>query len=768
VVTFVDDQMGSGGPLTVALNQCAELRRRGHDAQLLAGWRGEGLPPTAVEGVPAHLLRVGGRGQARPTGTAGARFTARLSTWVRRHASTFDLVHIHLSRELAPLLTASLVDRAGLPYVIQTHGDLSPAEGGWDRLAGHALTVPALRAASCRLAIDPAERDAVAALVGSDEAICLLPDGVAAASGPDRAERTSGPLDVVTVGRLHPDKEILTFARAATAALELGVDATFSVIGPDEGEFAALEHLIATEEHLAGRLRYDGALAHEQVLDRLARADLFVLPAADGARSMALLEALAAGVPTICTSENRHALALRARRGALVTRPNEFALAQAIVRLADDVEERVDLGRRGRLVAALAFDLAPVVDALEEQYALALARRYPGADPDEERQVIDLSSPAPIEPLEGTDRMLWVATEVTGHRLALWREVAKLSDLTVALLAPSRSNGQLQLDSAGEPFHVVQLRAEARTGAHGIPAYQATRALRTLIRRRPDAVVLDGWESPAFLAAARWARKAQIPVVASYRVAGERDAAQIASGESSAPGGARVGRVQRRLLRRADAVLASGADSVTAAIGLGVPADRIALLPDQGAGEESSVIDVREGHRYLFLGPLISRTNPDGLIRAFHLAQGLGDVLTVAGNGPMYGPLVELADQLGILESVIFLDEPDPQQRAQALADAHTVVVPSTDEIWGRVVTESVQAGRHVVVSTACSIAGSVESLPTVFVADPAPSGLARAMIFSRQRWAIAQAEKVAAQPLLVTLAMPPELARAGAPRPWI
>ncbi|MFZ0159371.1 MAG: glycosyltransferase, partial [Kineosporiaceae bacterium] len=225
---------------------------------------------------------------------------------------------------------------------------------------------------------------------------------------------------------------------------------------------------------------------------------------------------------------------------------------------------------------------------------------------------------------------------------------------------------------------------------------------------------------------------------------------------------------QRRLLRRADAVLASGADSVTAAIGLGVPADRIALLPDQGAGEESSVIDVREGHRYLFLGPLISRTNPDGLIRAFHLAQGLGDVLTVAGNGPMYGPLVELADQLGILESVIFLDEPDPQQRAQALADAHTVVVPSTDEIWGRVVTESVQAGRHVVVSTACSIAGSVESLPTVFVADPAPSGLARAMIFSRQRWAIAQAEKVAAQPLLVTLAMPPELARAGAPRPWI
>jgi glycosyltransferase involved in cell wall biosynthesis len=775
---FVDDQMGSGGPLTVALNQCAELRRRGHDAQLLAGWRGEGLPPTVLEGVPAHLLRVGGRGQARPTGTAAARFTARLTTWLRHNASTFDLVHIHLSRELVPLLTASLVERAGLPCVIQTHGDLSPAQSGWDRLADHTLTVPALRAASCRLAIDPAERDAVAALIGSHEAIHLLPDGVPA--GPNRAERTSGPLDVVTVGRLHPDKEILTFARAASAALELGLDATFSVIGPDEGELAALEQLIATEEHLHGRLRYEGALAHEQVLDRLARADLFVLPAADGARSMALLEALAAGVPSICTSDCRNALTLRARQAAMVTRPNEFALAQAIVRLADDVEERIDLGRRGRLFAALAFDMGAVADALEEQYALALACRHPAAEEPAhdplgagdgdagQQQLIDVSASAPIEPLEGTDRMLWVATEVTRHRLALWREVAKLSDLTVALLAPSRSNGRVQLDSAAEPFHVVQLRAEARTGAHGIPVYQATRALRTLIRRRPDAVVLDGWESPAFHAAARWARREQIPVVASYRVAGERDAAQLASGEGAAPGGARVGRIQRRLLRRADAVLASGAESVTAAIGLGVPADRISLLPDQGLGEGSSVIDVREGHRFLFLGPLISRTNPDGLVRAFHLAQGLGDVLTIAGSGPLYGPLVELADQLGILDSVIFLDEQDPQQRAQALADAHTVVVPSTDEIWGRVVTESVEAGRHVVVSTACSIAGSVESLPTVFVADPAPSGLARAMIFSRQRWTITQAEKIAAEPLLVTLAMPPELARAGAPRPWL
>ena len=56
VVTLVDDKSSYGGPLTVAVNQCQELRRRGHDAQILAGWRGKGNPPDEVEGVPAHLF----------------------------------------------------------------------------------------------------------------------------------------------------------------------------------------------------------------------------------------------------------------------------------------------------------------------------------------------------------------------------------------------------------------------------------------------------------------------------------------------------------------------------------------------------------------------------------------------------------------------------------------------------------------------------------------------------------------------------------------
>ena len=58
VVTVVDDRSSYGGPLTVAINHCQELSRRGHDARILAGWLGAGEPPTELEGVPARLFPV--------------------------------------------------------------------------------------------------------------------------------------------------------------------------------------------------------------------------------------------------------------------------------------------------------------------------------------------------------------------------------------------------------------------------------------------------------------------------------------------------------------------------------------------------------------------------------------------------------------------------------------------------------------------------------------------------------------------------------------
>jgi glycosyltransferase involved in cell wall biosynthesis len=230
---------------------------------------------------------------------------------------------------------------------------------------------------------------------------------------------------------------------------------------------------------------------------------------------------------------------------------------------------------------------------------------------------------------------------------------------------------------------------------------------------------------------------------------------------------ARAVRARRRLLRRADAVLASGTGSVDAVLQMGIPADRIAHAPelDDAPAPGERVVDVREGHRFAFFGPLVRRTNTEGLLHAFHLVRGIDDLLTVVGEGPLLASLVRLAEELHLGDSVVFVPEPDPATRRRLLADSQTVVVPSTDEIWGRVIAEAVAAERHVVVSTACTMAGSLGERASVFPADPTPAALARAMMTSRQQWDRRRCEEAAYRMVRLPSDASAELAGSSAER---
>lgn len=415
----------------------------------------------------------------------------------------------------------------------------------------------------------------------------------------------------------------------------------------------------------------------------------------------------------------------------------------------------IDLAAPRRPLDAQLDDDRPLPHPPAEEH---LAEGRPAAGRVTGPEVDQTSSGSPEEPELLAERLLWVATTATAHRMALWREVAGRTDLTVAVLAGSHTTWRLVLNSEDEPFHVVRLRARSTITPHGVRIYEPTRALRDLIRTRPDAVVLDGWESPAFHAAARWARREEIPVIAAYQVPGTAGGPVDLSAET----------LQRTLLRQADAVLAAGTASLEAAVRLGVPRDRVALATDPSrtaraarSASSSEVVDVRDGHRFAFVGPLVTPTNPAGVIRAFHLGRGLGDVLTIAGDGPLLEDLVRLSAELGIGDSVIFL--PGEQElRSQVLEEAHTVVVPSTDEVWAPIVHEALDRGRHVVVSTACAVAGSLGSRPTVFVCEPEPTALARAMMSSRQHWGLVAAATPTAPPRSVTLPAAPLLVRAG------
>lgn len=362
VVTLVDDACSYGGPLTVAVNQCRELRRRGHDARILAGWRGSGPAPTELEGVPAHLFRVR---RAVPGLRFSGLFSAALVTWLRRNATTFDVGHLHLARDLVPLSAGVILGRTNVPYVTQTHGMVVPDRRPHARAIDRLATLSVLRRARARFVLTDAEEASIDELLGETCATQRLANGVEASQvrGVQR-----DPLDVLFMARLHPRKRVMDFAAAAEKLIAEGHDATFSIVGPDDGDLPRLEQFLAARPELQGQLRYEGALPHDKALIRLSEAGIYVLPSVDEPFPMTLLEALARGVPAVCTTSCGVASALDERRAAVVVAPDASHITEAIRSLLVSASRRASLSVAAHESAATLFAPDVVTDRLLAAY----------------------------------------------------------------------------------------------------------------------------------------------------------------------------------------------------------------------------------------------------------------------------------------------------------------------------------------------------------------------------------------------------------------
>lgn len=202
--------------------------------------------------------------------------------------------------------------------------------------------------------------------------------------------------------------------------------------------------------------------------------------------------------------------------------------------------------------------------------------------------------------------------------------------------------------------------------------------------------------------------------------------------------------LRRWFFRRVDAVLTAGHASTEAVLAMGVPAERIVTgfnSVDVRTFHEGAVA-VRaakpragSGHAFLYVGQLIERKNVSAALAAFARVAAVEDTFDVVGTGPLAEELQERAGRLGVADRVRLVGHREGDGLIAAYANADTLVLPSTEEVWGLVVNEALAAGLHVVVSDCAGVVPSVRHMPGVFVAAPTVQGLAEAMEASRAEW---------------------------------
>ncbi len=175
------------------------------------------------------------------------------------------------------------------------------------------------------------------------------------------------PLKILSVGRLEWKKGY-EFALSAIKILQdQGLVIEYRIIG--EGEHrAALEfacHQLGIEESV----QFLGALPHDQVIEQLAWADVFLHSAVSEGFCNAVLEAQAVGLPVVCTDAGGLAENVAdGVTGFVVTRRDAKALAEKITLLAENFDLRKTFGLAGVERVRSLFTIEKQLDAWEGFY----------------------------------------------------------------------------------------------------------------------------------------------------------------------------------------------------------------------------------------------------------------------------------------------------------------------------------------------------------------------------------------------------------------
>ncbi len=199
----------------------------------------------------------------------------------------------------------------------------------------------------------------------------IEPEAFETAIGADAARAALGipptaPL-LVYVGRLAKEKDI-PLLLDALAALP---DAVRLVLVGEGPERAALE-AHAVRLGLARRVVFAGGQPHDRVASVLLASDLFVFPSQTETLGLAVIEAMAAGLAVVAVRGGASVdLVQDGDTGRLVA-PEPWALAGAVRDLLDDPERRIEMGRRGRVAAAV-YAQDRIVDRLIALYDEVIA-----------------------------------------------------------------------------------------------------------------------------------------------------------------------------------------------------------------------------------------------------------------------------------------------------------------------------------------------------------------------------------------------------------
>jgi glycosyltransferase involved in cell wall biosynthesis len=365
------------------------IARRGHEVVIMTTDRdaapGESLTPGAMLHDDGVTIRVFAQGWPTRFATSWP-----LAAALDQEIATADVVHIHSLYLFHVWAAARACRRHRKPYLLRPHGTLDPF-------------IRARRAGAKRalgwLFQDRVIRDAAALHWTAEEegvlagASALGARGVVVPNGLDLARYAQLPETgtfrvahpeigsrriVLFLSRLNFKKGLDLLIPGFASATRTHHDLHLVIAGPDDGMEAQTRAWVAANG-IADRVSLVGMLDHQQKLAAFADAAMFVLPSYSENFGIAVVEALACGVPVAISDKVNIWREISAARAGLVAPTTAESVAAQIIALASDPRAARAMGEAGRRLAQERWDWRAIAARLEAVYRAVAAGAAPPA-----------------------------------------------------------------------------------------------------------------------------------------------------------------------------------------------------------------------------------------------------------------------------------------------------------------------------------------------------------------------------------------------------
>ena len=346
-----------GGPSTCAIDLADALGRRGLKVDLVttnaAGPHNLRVKFHQWLDEPTYRIRY-----FRRWGHFEVKFTPALMMWLFHHVTDYDIVHGMSVFNFPAYIYCEACRWRDVPHIIHPQGMFEPwamANKGWKkRVYFRWFKKAQLQRANVIHCLTKHEAESISAL-GVTTPKVIVPNGVnpeSAIKGHPNAfllryPQLANKIRLLFLHRVDPKKGLDILATSFALLHNRFPNIHLIIAGPDPVGYWSTAARFFVSKGCAAAVTYTGMLTGQDKADALAAADIFVAPSYSEGFSMSVLEAMAAGLPSVITTGCNFPEATAAKV-ALEVPIDATAFAEALASLIENLPVTREMGQRAR------------------------------------------------------------------------------------------------------------------------------------------------------------------------------------------------------------------------------------------------------------------------------------------------------------------------------------------------------------------------------------------------------------------------------------